>query len=114
MPLSAHSYPRLRVTPRGDYQPGYAHCPVRPRSGSSLRASRGTDLGTRIEALPRHHLTRLAEIERAVACDPGLSTWDAPEALTWSCGWDQTRGIALNIDRGRDSWVSRPRCSAGD
>jgi hypothetical protein len=85
--------------------------------------------------LLRHHRTRLAEIEHAVAADPGLSTWDVSAVLTWSRGWDQTLGGArqsavsetwahllhlqnhqrvTNQGRDRDSWVPGPRCSAAD
>jgi hypothetical protein len=82
-----------------------------------------------------HHRTRLAEIEHAVACDPGLSTWAVAEALTWSRGWEHTRGIIRQnavsetwahlvhlrarhrvVDQGQgvDSWLPGPRCSAAD
>lgn len=96
---------------------------------------RFADLGARVEALLRHHRTRLAEVEHAVASDPGLSTWAVAEVLTWSRGWEQTRGAArqsavsetwahlrhllgrqrvVNHGRDRDSWVPGPRCSAAD
>ena len=122
--------------PLGDYQAslrtlaGYNPAEVLP-----AHEYRFADLGDRIEALLGHHRTRLAEIEHAVASDPGLSTWAVSEALTWSRGWEQTRGGArhsavsetwahlvhlagrqrvLNHGGDRDSWVPGPRCSAAD
>jgi glyoxylase-like metal-dependent hydrolase (beta-lactamase superfamily II) len=94
---------------------------------------RFADLGGRIDALLGHHETRLAEIERAVASDPGLTTWAVAEALTWSRGWDDTRGPArhaaisetwahlahlrahdrvIDQGRGQDSWLPGPRSLA--
>jgi glyoxylase-like metal-dependent hydrolase (beta-lactamase superfamily II) len=94
---------------------------------------RFADLGARVEGLLAHHRTRLAEIEHAVATDPGLSTWDVAAVLHWSRGWDQTQGGARQaavsetwahlyhlqvhgrvIDQGRDrdSWLPGPRCAA--
>jgi glyoxylase-like metal-dependent hydrolase (beta-lactamase superfamily II) len=96
---------------------------------------RFADLGSRIEELLRHHRTRLAEIEHLVVSDPGLSTWAVAMGLTWSRGWDQTRGPARQaavsetwahlvhlqarqrvVDQGdgTDSWLPGPRCSAPD
>ena len=64
-----------------------------------------------------------------------LPTWAVSEALTWSRGWEQTRGPArqsavsetwahlvhlqgrqrvINHGRERDSWTPGPRCSAAD
>lgn len=92
-------------------------------------------LGARIEALLQHHRARLAEIEHVVACDPGLSTWTVAEELTWSRGWEQTRGSmrhaavsetwahlvylqargrVINYGIGHDRWQPGPRCSAAD
>jgi glyoxylase-like metal-dependent hydrolase (beta-lactamase superfamily II) len=92
-------------------------------------------LGARVAALLRHHQIRLAEIEHAVACTPGMSTWAVAESLTWSRGWQQTRGMTrlsavsetlahllhleirgrvLNPGAGTDAWTPGPRASAAD
>ncbi|MGH3217185.1 MAG: MBL fold metallo-hydrolase [Streptosporangiaceae bacterium] len=94
---------------------------------------RFTDLRARIDALLRHHEARLEEIEQAVASDPGASTWAVAEALTWSRGWEHTRGPARHaavsetwahlahlrahdrvVDQGdgQDSWLPGPPSSA--
>ena len=91
---------------------------------------RFADLGARLEGLLEHHRTRLAEIERAVVSGPGLSTWAISAALTWSRGWEQTRGVSrqsavsetwahlihlqerervINNAGACDSWVPGPR-----
>jgi glyoxylase-like metal-dependent hydrolase (beta-lactamase superfamily II) len=128
--------PGAEGDPLGDYEASLrAVARYRPAEVLPAHEYRFADLGLRIEALLRHHRTRLAEIEHAVACDPGLSTWAVAEALTWSRGWEQTRGIVrqsavsetwahllylearqrvINHGRGRDSWVPGLRCSAAD
>jgi glyoxylase-like metal-dependent hydrolase (beta-lactamase superfamily II) len=117
--------------PVADYQASlralsaYRHAEVLP-----AHEYRFADLGGRIDALLRHHEARCEEIERAVASDPGLSTWAVAEALTWSRGWEQTRGPArhaalsetwahlahlrahdrvIDQGQGRDSWLPGPR-----
>ncbi len=122
--------------PLGDYQDSLrALARYNPAEVLPAHEYRFADLGARLEMLLRHHRTRLAEIEHAVAADPGLSTWDASAVLTWSRGWDQTLGGArqsavsetwahllhlqnhqrvINRGRDRDSWVPGPRCSAAD
>jgi glyoxylase-like metal-dependent hydrolase (beta-lactamase superfamily II) len=128
--------PTVEGDPLGDYQAslrtlaGYNPAEVLP-----AHEYRFADLGDRIEVLLGHHRTRLAEIEHAVASGSGLSTWDISAALTWSRGWEQTRGAArqsaisetwahlihlagrqrvINEGGDRDSWVPGPRCSAAD
>ena len=107
----------------------------RPTEVLPAHEYRFADLGARIGALLRHHRIRLAEIEHAVASNPGISTWDVAQALTWSRGWEQTRGMARHsaisetwahlvhlrtrsrvLDNGRDpdAWLPGPRCSAAD
>jgi len=128
--------PGAEGDPLGDYQASL-HVLARYNPAEVLPAHeyRFADLGARLDALLRHHRTRLAEIEHAVASDPGLSTWAVSEALTWSRGWEQTRGPArhsavsetwahllhlqnhgrvINNGRDRDSWLPGPRCSAAD
>ena len=122
--------------PLGDYQASLrALARYNPAEVLPAHEYRFADLGARLETLLRHHRTRLAEIEHAVAADPGLSTWDVSAVLTWSRGWDQTLGGArqsavsetwahllhlqnhqrvTNQGRDRDSWVPGPRCSAAD
>jgi glyoxylase-like metal-dependent hydrolase (beta-lactamase superfamily II) len=122
--------------PLGDYQASLrALARYNPAEVLPAHEYRFADLGARLETLLRHHRTRLAEIEHAVAADPGLSTWDVSAVLTWSRGWDQTLGGArqsavsetwahllhlqnhqrvINQGRDRDSWVPGPRCSAAD
>ena len=122
--------------PLGDYQASLRTLArYHPAEVLPAHEYRFADLGARIEALLSHHRTRLAEIEHAVAADPGLSTWAVSEALTWSRGWEQTRGGArqsavsetwahlvhlqgrqrvINDGRDRDSWTPGPRCSAAD
>jgi glyoxylase-like metal-dependent hydrolase (beta-lactamase superfamily II) len=122
--------------PLGDYQASLrALARYDPAEVLPAHEYRFADLGDRLEGLLRHHRTRLAEIEHAVAADPGLSTWAVAEALTWSRGWEQTRGVSrqsavsetwahllhlqnheqvINQGRDRDSWVPGPRCSAAD
>lgn len=137
-----------RITPHIALPPGAAGDPLgdymaslralirfRPTEVLPAHEHRFDHLGSRIETLLRHHRTRLAEIEHAVACDLGLSTWAVAEALTWSRGWEQTRGVTryaavsetwahlvhlqarlrvINQGGGRDSWQPGPRCSAAD
>jgi glyoxylase-like metal-dependent hydrolase (beta-lactamase superfamily II) len=120
--------------PVGDYQASlralaaYRHAEVLP-----AHEFRFAGLGDRIDALLGHHRTRLEEIEQAVASDPGLSTWAVAEALTWSRGWEHTRGPArhaavtetwahlvhlrahdrvIDQGRGQDSWLPGPHRSA--
>jgi glyoxylase-like metal-dependent hydrolase (beta-lactamase superfamily II) len=122
--------------PLGDYQDSLrALARYNPAEVLPAHEYRFADLGARLETLLRHHRTRLAEIEHAVAADPGLSTWDVSAVLTWSRGWDQTLGGArqsavsetwahllhlqnhqrvINQGRDDDSWVPGPRCSAAD
>ena len=122
--------------PLGDYQASLrALARYTPAEVLPAHEYRFADLGARLETLLRHHRTRLAEIEHAVAADPGLSTWDVSAVLTWSRGWDQTLGGArmsavsetwahllhlqnhqrvINEGHDRDSWVPGPRCSAAD
>src|SRR5580693_7569062 len=122
--------------PLGDYQASLrALAKYDPAEVLPAHEYRFADLGARLEALLRHHRARLAEIEHAVAADPGLSTWTVAEALTWSRGWEQTRGVSrqsavsetwahllhlqnqqrvINQGRDRDSWVPGPRCPATD
>ena len=128
--------PGSQGDPLGDYQDSLrALARYNPAEVLPAHEYRFADLGARLEMLLRHHRTRLAEIEHAVAADPGLSTWDVSAVLTWSRGWDQTLGGArqsavsetwahllhlqnhqrvINQDRDRDSWVPGPRCSAAD
>ena len=128
--------PGSQGDPLGDYQDSLrALARYNPAEVLPAHEYRFADLGARLEMLLRHHRTRLAEIEHAVAADPGLSTWDVSAVLTWSRGWDQTLGGArqsavsetwahllhlqnhrrvVNQDRDRDSWVPGPRCSAAD
>jgi len=122
--------------PLGDYQASLrALARYDPAEVLPAHEHRFTGLGARVETLLRHHRTRLAEIEHVVACYPGLSTWTVAEALTWSRGWEQTRGPARQAaisetwahlvylrtrdrvaDQGRgvDAWVPGPRGSAVD
>jgi glyoxylase-like metal-dependent hydrolase (beta-lactamase superfamily II) len=128
--------PGAEGDPLGDYLASLrALARFRPAEVLPAHEHRFTDLGARIATLLRHHRARLAEIEHAVACDPGLSTWAVAEALTWSRGWEQTRGLTrhaavsetwahlvhlqarervINQGRSRDSWLPGPRCSAAD
>ncbi len=128
--------PGFEGDPLGDYQASLrALARYNPAEVLPAHEYRFAGLRARLETLLRHHRTRLAEIEHAVAADPGLSTWAVSEVLTWSRGWDQTLGAArqsavsetwahllhlqnhqrvINQGRGRDSWVPGPRCSAAD
>jgi len=128
--------PGTEGDPLGDYQVSLRAL-ARYHAAEVLPAHeyRFGDLAGRIAALLRHHQRRLAEIEYVVACDPGLSTWAVAAALTWSRGWEQTRGAArqsavsetyahlvhlrarqrvLDHGDGPDSWRPGPRCSAAD
>jgi glyoxylase-like metal-dependent hydrolase (beta-lactamase superfamily II) len=128
--------PGAEGDPLGDYQASLRRLArYRPAEVLPAHEYRFADLGARLDGLLQHHRTRLAEIEHAVASDPGLSTWTVSEALTWSRGWDRTRGVSrqsavsetwahlihlqsrqrvVNQGRDRDSWVPGPRCSAAD
>lgn len=97
---------------------------------------RFTGLGSRVTDLLAHHQARFAEIEHAVACQPGSSTWRIAELLTWSRGWDATTGVTrraavsetlahlvhlarqgrVSDARGRDgvdAWLPEPHVAAG-
>jgi glyoxylase-like metal-dependent hydrolase (beta-lactamase superfamily II) len=96
---------------------------------------RFTGLSERVANLLAHHQARLAEIEHAVACEPGASTWRIAELLTWSRGWEQTTGMTRRaavsetlahlvhmqgqhrVVNGRpdgvDAWLPGPRAAAG-
>jgi glyoxylase-like metal-dependent hydrolase (beta-lactamase superfamily II) len=123
--------------PLGDYQASLrAVARYDPAEVLPAHEHRFTDLGARVEALLRHHRSRLAEIEHVVVCDPGLSTWAVAAALTWSRGWEQSGGMTrhaavsetwahlvhlqgrnrlLRRERsGVDSWLPGPRCAAED
>jgi glyoxylase-like metal-dependent hydrolase (beta-lactamase superfamily II) len=128
--------PGAEGDPLGDYEASLrALARYNPAEVLPAHEYRFADLGARLEELLSHHRTRLAEVEHAVANDPGLSTWAVAEALTWSRGWEQTRGGSrhsavsetwahlvhlqgrqrvINDGRERDSWTPGPRCSAGD
>ncbi|HLK73012.1 MAG TPA: MBL fold metallo-hydrolase [Streptosporangiaceae bacterium] len=128
--------PGAEGDPLGDYEASLrALARYNPAEVLPAHEYRFADLGARLEALLSHHRTRLAEVEHAVANDPGLSTWAVAEALTWSRGWEQTQGGArhsaisetwahlvhlqgrqrvINHGRERDSWTPGPRCSAAD
>jgi glyoxylase-like metal-dependent hydrolase (beta-lactamase superfamily II) len=128
--------PGVEGDPLGDYQASLrVLARYNPAEVLPAHEYRFADLGARLGVLLRHHRTRLAEIEHAVASDPGLSTWAVSEMLTWSRGWDQTLGPArqsavsetwahllhlegrqrvINHGRDRDSWGPGPRCSAAD
>jgi len=122
--------------PLGDYQASLrALARYSPAEALPAHEYRFADLGARLDELLRHHRTRLAEIEHAVAARPGLSTWTVSAALTWSRGWEQTVGPSrqsavsetwahllhlqgrqrvINYGKNRDSWLPGPRCSAAD
>jgi len=122
--------------PLGDYQASLrALARYGPAEVLPAHEYRFADLGARLDELLRHHRTRLAEIEHAVAARPGLSTWTVSAALTWSRGWEQTVGPSrqsavsetwahllhlqgrqrvINYGKNRDSWLPGPRCSAAD
>jgi glyoxylase-like metal-dependent hydrolase (beta-lactamase superfamily II) len=106
-----------------------------PREVLPAHEYRFGDLHARVEGLLEHHEGRLAEIEAAVAGNPGLSTWDVASVLHWSRTWDQTTGssrqaavsetwahlyhLQVNgrvIDQGtgRDSWLPGPGCGTAD
>ncbi|HUN34330.1 MAG TPA: MBL fold metallo-hydrolase [Trebonia sp.] len=128
--------PGAEGDPLGDYQASLrALAQYSPAEVLPAHEYRFADLGARLDELLRHHRTRLAEIEHAVAASPGLSTWDVSAALTWSRGWEQTVGPSRQsavsetwahllhlqrrermINRGgdRDAWLPGPRCSAAD
>jgi len=128
--------PGIEGDPLGDYQASLrALAQYSPAEVLPAHEYRFADLGARLDELLRHHRTRLAEIEHAVAASPGLSTWAVSAALTWSRGWEQTVGPSRQsavsetwahllhlqgrermINRGadRDSWLPGPRCSAAD
>ncbi len=128
--------PGAEGDPLGDYHASLqALTRYDPAEVLPAHEHRFAGLGARVDMLLRHHRTRLAEIEHVVACYPGLSTWTVAEALTWSRGWEQTRGPARQaaisetwahliylrardrvVDQGGgvDTWVPGPRGSAVD
>src|SRR6266700_2387537 len=128
--------PGAEGDPLGDYHASLqALTRYDPAEVLPAHEHRFAGLGARVDMLMRHHRTRLAEIEHVVACYPGLSTWTVAEALTWSRGWEQTRGPARQaaisetwahliylrardrvVDQGGgvDTWVPGPRGSAVD
>jgi glyoxylase-like metal-dependent hydrolase (beta-lactamase superfamily II) len=123
--------PGVDGDPLADYQTSLrALTRYNPAEVLPAHEYRFAGLGARLEGLLRHHQTRLAEIEQAVESDPGLSTWAVSAALTWSRGWEQTRGVSrqsavsetwahlLHLEAGQrvinqggspDSWVPGPR-----
>jgi glyoxylase-like metal-dependent hydrolase (beta-lactamase superfamily II) len=128
--------PGAEGDPLGDYQASLrALARYSPAEVLPAHEYRFADLGARLDELLRHHRTRLAEIEHAVAARPGLSTWEVSAALSWSRGWEQTLGASrqsavsetwahllhlqarqrvINHGDGPDSWLPGPRCSAAD
>lgn len=46
-------------------------------------------LDRRVDQLLAHHADRLAEIERALADQPGATAWEITVQLSWSRPWDQ-------------------------
>ncbi|GIF66159.1 MBL fold metallo-hydrolase [Asanoa ishikariensis] len=50
-------------------------------------------LRDRVAALHAHHADRLAEVTRLVAAEPGATTWELAERLTWSRPWSQVQGM---------------------
>ncbi len=53
------------------------------------------DLVGRVDHVIAHHVERLAEIERVVAEEPGLSCWEIATRLTWSRPWESIQGFQL-------------------
>lgn len=80
--------------PLGDYLSSLARLTrYSPAEVLPAHEYRFTGLGARVTALLAHHQARLAEIEHAVGSAPGAPTWRIAELLTWSRGWEQTRGM---------------------
>ncbi|TKK88667.1 MBL fold metallo-hydrolase [Herbidospora galbida] len=53
------------------------------------------DLLGRVEYVISHHHDRLAEIERVVSGEPGLTCWQIATRLTWSRPWESIQGFQL-------------------
>ncbi len=53
------------------------------------------DLLGRVDHVIGHHVERLAEIERVVAGEPGLTCWEIAQRLTWSRPWESIQGFQL-------------------
>ena len=50
---------------------------------------RFSDLRGRLDEIILHHAERLADIERLLAKNPGMTAWDMAVNLTWSRPWEQ-------------------------
>ncbi|HKT03181.1 MAG TPA: MBL fold metallo-hydrolase [Rugosimonospora sp.] len=49
-------------------------------------------LADRLDQMRRHHESRLAELLRLIGAQPGATTWELAQLLTWSRPWDQIAG----------------------
>jgi glyoxylase-like metal-dependent hydrolase (beta-lactamase superfamily II) len=85
--ISFHS--QQEANPLGDYLESLARIRyLDPEEVLPAHEYRFANLGARLDELERHHSDRLAEIEVALADNPGTSAWDLTLTLHWSRPWD--------------------------
>jgi len=85
--ISFHS--QQFVNPLGDYLESLAKVrALHPDEVFPAHEYRFSGLDDRVDALTKHHVDRLVEIEGILEKNPGISCWDITLALSWSRPWD--------------------------
>jgi glyoxylase-like metal-dependent hydrolase (beta-lactamase superfamily II) len=85
--ISFHS--QQFANPLGDYLESLAKVrALHPDEVLPAHEYRFSGLEDRVDALTKHHVDRLLEIEGILAKNPGISCWDLTLALSWSRPWD--------------------------
>ena len=85
--ISFHS--QQFANPLGDYLESLAKVrALHPDEVFPAHEYRFSGLEDRVDALTKHHVDRLVEIEGILEKSPGISCWDITLALSWSRPWD--------------------------
>ena len=85
--ISFHS--QQFANPLGDYLESLAKVrALHPDEVLPAHEYRFSGLEDRVDALTKHHVDRLVEIEGILEKNPGISCWDITLALSWSRPWD--------------------------
>jgi glyoxylase-like metal-dependent hydrolase (beta-lactamase superfamily II) len=76
--------------PLGDYLDSLARMRVLvPDEVLPAHEFRFGDLASRLEEIERHHASRLADLETAIAGRPGSTAWQLTTSLEWSRRWEE-------------------------